>query len=235
MSDVPGDILAAIKLAAKEEWPGDTDMQDYFIQSECDGYAAILELDFGPAEGVREQILESADGYSSLWEEKASFVAEEVEAFAELSAWPEDVPRETVSELKRQAAQKHDWFTSQRDEIEGGLSSFRYVRDTREKVGPLRDLLVRMEAIIGNECYNDNIQNYGSWGVWEGEGRSFRYPVTMIRNGEPEKRRTSMDGLQPEELITGHYRFGANELSIYRALVKIIEMLEAEYDLKVPR
>lgn len=37
------------------------------------------------------------------------------------------------------------------------------------------------------------------------------------------------------EIVTGHYRFGANELSIYRALVKIIDMLEVDYGLKVPR
>lgn len=47
--------------------------------------------------------------------------------------------------------------------------------------------------------------------------------------------RHRFDDLQPEELVTGHYRFGANELSIYRALAKIIDMLEADYGLKVPR
>ena len=32
--------------------------------------------------------------------------------------------------------------------------------------------------------------------------------------------------LQPEALITGHYKFGANELSIYRALVRIVDVHE---------
>jgi len=40
--------------------------------------------------------------------------------------------------------------------------------------------------IIGSECYIANIQNYSAWGVWEGEGRSFRYPVTYIRDGQEE-------------------------------------------------
>ena len=82
-------------------------------------------------------------------------------------------------------------------------------------MGPIRDLLVRMEEIIGQECYNGNIQNYSSWGEWEGEGRSFRYPVTFIRNGEEEKRRARTTGLEHEELVTGYYKFGANELSIF--------------------
>ncbi|MGY3138411.1 hypothetical protein ACVWZM_009093 [Bradyrhizobium sp. USDA 4501] len=235
MSDVPADILASINAAAKKEWPGDRDMQDYYIESETGGYVAIANIDFGLALPIKDQILEWANDYSELWEDRATFVADEVEAFSELQERPEDISAEIFEELKRKAAADHDWYSSQRDEVNGGVQHFRYVRDTRAKVGPIRDLLIRMESIIGDECYNDNIQNYSSWGVWEGEGRSFRYPVTVLRNGESEKRRTRFDDLQPEELVTGHYRFGANELSIYRALIKIIDMLEADYDLKIPR
>lgn len=120
-------------------------------------------------------------------------------------------------------------------EAEEGVRHFRYVRDMRAKIAPIRDLLVRMENIIGDECYNDNIQNYSSWGVWEGEGRSFRYPVTVLRGDNAEKRKFRFDDLLAEELVTGHYKFGANELSIYRALIKIVDMLESDYGLKVPR
>lgn len=232
---IPSDILAAIKAAAKEEWPGDRDMQEYYIDGETKGYTAIAEIDFGSAIEVKDQILAWADDYSELWEDRATFVEDEVTAYAELQDQPDDVSAEIFAALKRKAAAEHDWYSSQRDEVNGGVQHFRYVRETRAKIGPLRDLLIRMEAIIGDECYNDNIQNYSSWGVWEGEGRSFRYPVTVLRNGETEKRRTRFDDLQPEELVTGHYRFGANELSIYRALVKMIDMLEADYGLKVPR
>ena len=31
MTNVPADILAAIKSAAKDEWPNDADMQEYYI------------------------------------------------------------------------------------------------------------------------------------------------------------------------------------------------------------
>jgi hypothetical protein len=64
--------------------------------------------------------------------------------------------------------------------------------------------------------------------VWEGEGRSFRYPVTYVRDGKEEKRKARVDDLRPEALITGHYNFGANKRSIYRALVRIVDMLEAD-------
>lgn len=110
-----------------------------------------------------------------------------------------------------------------------------FIQRTREQVGPIRELSVRMEAIIGQECYNGNIQNYSSWGEWDGEGRSFRYPVTFFRKGGEEKRKSTTADLEHDELITGHYKFGANELSIYRALMKIVDMLETEYDFVKPK
>ncbi len=235
MSNVPTGVLSAIKAAAKAEWPDDRDMQEYYIEGETKGYLAIAELDFGRALEVKDEILAWANDYSELWEDRATFVENEVEAYSELQDKPEDIPAEIFGELKAKAATENDWYSSQRDEVSGGVQHFRYVRDTRAKISPIRELLIRMEAIIGDECYNDNIQNYSSWGVWEGEGRSFRYPVTVLRNGETEKRRSRFDDLQPEELVTGHYRFGANELSIYRALIKIVDMLEADYGLQLPR
>jgi hypothetical protein len=192
-------------------------------------------MDFGDALPFKDQIIAWASEFNDEWEDRANFIEDEIDGFAVLQECPEDVPAEVFEDLKRKAAAEHDYFSSQRDDVQGGIAHFRYVRDTRAKIAPIRDLLVRMEAIIGDECYNDNIQNYGSWGVWEGEGRSFRYPVTVLRNGETEKRRSRFDDLQAEELVTGHYKFGANELSIYRALVKVIDMLEADYGLQVPR
>jgi hypothetical protein len=37
---VPADILAAIEAAAKEEWPGDHDMQNHPIDAEAQGYVS---------------------------------------------------------------------------------------------------------------------------------------------------------------------------------------------------
>lgn len=235
MGTIPVDVLAAIKAAAKEEWPDDRVMQEYFVEEDTRGYLAVAEMDFGAALAAKNQILAWAYDYSERWADRATFIVDEVAAYAELQQRPEDIPSETFEEMKRKAAAEHEWYSSQRDEVRGGVQRFRYVRDTRAKICPIRDLLIRMESIIGDECYNNNIQNYSSWGVWEGEGRSFRYPVTVLRNGETEKRRSRFDDLQPEELVTGHYRFGANELNIYRALIKIIDMLEGDYGLKLPK
>ncbi len=234
MPAIPDDILSSIRAAAKEAYPSDSEMRAFYIESETEAYAKIMTLDFGPATHLKARIIASAEEYIDLWEERASFISNEIDAYKALQDVPADVPPEVIEEFKREAAEVNDWIVDQRDDIEGRIRQFRYIRDTRAKVEPLRELLTRMESIIGSECYNGNIQNYSAWGVWNGEGRSFRYPVTVLKNGEPEKRRSRFDDLKPEELITGYYHFGANELSIYRALIKIIDILKAEYGLRIP-
>ncbi len=233
--EIPPEILTEIKRVASAEWPGDQDMQEYMIDAETTAYRAFGELDFGLALEHKATILKEAHECHQSWEDVVSFVSDEIDAFNTLAALaPEDVPADFVAEQKRKASADHDWFALQLEDVQRAIEGYRYVQRTRAKVGPIRDLLVRMEAIIGSECYNANIQNYSAWGVWEGEGRAFRYPVTYIRDGQEEKRKTRTDDLQPETLITGHYKFGANELSIHRALVRIVDMLKADYGLQIP-
>lgn len=229
---VPHQVFEAMEAAARLEWPDDRDMRNWMLENEVAAYRSIHELDFGAAHSVRNAIMREADEFSETWEDRNTVVLAEVEAFNALQVLqPEDVPAEHVADLKARAAAEFDRYEQQIEEVNGGIEHFRYVQRTRGSVEPRRDLLVRMEQILGSECYNGNIQNYSSWGIWEGEGRSFRYPVTFVRDGKPEKRRQRAADLSAEDLITGHYRFGANELSVYRALMKIIDMLEKEYRL----
>jgi hypothetical protein len=95
-------------------------------------------------------------------------------------------------------------------------------------------LLVTLENIIGNECYNGNIQNWGPGGVYEGEGREFRFPITFnVENGTKIKRRSIDESLSASVVMTGRYRFGANELNIVRALNKVLSYLENHHGLKL--
>lgn len=57
----------------------------------------------------------------------------------------------------------------------------------KKRLALIRDL----DAIIGNECYNANIQNWGPNGTFYGTGREFRYPITFTDrdNGGELKRR----------------------------------------------
>lgn len=99
-----------------------------------------------------------------------------------------------------------------------------------------RQLLVQMESILGGECYNGNIQNYGPGGVREAAGRSFRYPVTLrASDGSRSKvRSTSIPPNATDEMVkSAYYAFGANQLDVMAALEKILQYLENNYGLVV--
>ncbi len=95
-------------------------------------------------------------------------------------------------------------------------------------------LLADLEQIVGDNCYNGHMQNWGPNGVQYGDGRSFRYPLTTVdQEGNKSKFRSPAKSITPEELSTGYYAFGANRLGIITALDEILRRLESDYDLKL--
>ncbi len=95
-------------------------------------------------------------------------------------------------------------------------------------------LLEQLEYIVGSECYNGNIQNRGPGGVFHGEGRSFRYPITLINEaGDKQKFRYKVGDLSPEMLERCCYAFGANQLYIMNGLDKVLRYLEENHGLKI--
>jgi hypothetical protein len=99
-----------------------------------------------------------------------------------------------------------------------------------------KHLLIELEEIVGNEFYNAKIQNWGPGGVFEGEGRSFRYPLILRDNeGRMVKTWHLNDTLPAGTIITGMYKFGQNELSIMRALDRVVTHLERKYGLDLGR
>jgi hypothetical protein len=93
-------------------------------------------------------------------------------------------------------------------------------------------LLIALEQIVGNEFYNANIQNWGPGGVFEGEGRAFRYAVTFRgKDGKAIKTKHIDPNVPAETLMTGMYKLGATELSIMRALDQVVSYLEKRYRL----
>ena len=232
---IPDDVLSAIRNAARTDWEGDLEMQRHVEQGEIEAWTALQSLSFGKAYARKDAILAEAADYLEAWEDRLHFVRDEIEAFEALETLEaDDIPSEELAAMRARADAANDWYALRLDDVRQAMARWRYVRDTRARVAPARELLVRMEEILGSECYNANIQNYSAWGVWEGEGRSFRYPVTYLRGGSEEKRRSSGDDLTPEELLTGHYRFGANQVGVMRALMRMIEMLRDEYGLALP-
>ena len=105
-------------------------------------------------------------------------------------------------------------------------------------------LLHEIEYEIGSECYNGNIQNFGPGGVWEGEGRDFRYPIRFTNS---EGKREKYKGVLPytksssgdlaycvlgeERFSSAHYAFGANELYVLRGIKHALEKLESRFNI----
>ncbi|MDR6496391.1 hypothetical protein J2797_006318 [Paraburkholderia terricola] len=99
-----------------------------------------------------------------------------------------------------------------------------------------KELLIQLESLIGNECYNANIQNYGPGGTRQADGRSFRYPITF-REPDGTKIKVNATAIPTEmhdvTLATGYYAFGANQLDIIGALNRVLEHLENHYGLSL--
>ncbi len=96
-------------------------------------------------------------------------------------------------------------------------------------------LLTELAELVGGHCYNGNIQNYGPHGMYEGEGRSFQYALT-IEDREGGKRKfkyPTVADISPELLVSGHFKFGANQLNIINALDRVLCKLEDEHELKL--
>ena len=95
-------------------------------------------------------------------------------------------------------------------------------------------LLAELEYLVGSSCYNGNIQNWGPGGVYEGAGRHFRYPLTVVdEKGNKNKKSYKGDPANTNELATGYYAFGANRLHIIDALDQVLEYLEQHHGLRL--
>ncbi|MDE4916307.1 hypothetical protein [Cupriavidus metallidurans] len=101
-----------------------------------------------------------------------------------------------------------------------------------------RQLLVKLESIIGNSCYNANIQNYGPGGVRIADGRAFRYPLSVRSpNGEVTKVKSHSvpDSIPSDDLLSGYYAFGANQLDVMGGLDEILRYLERHHGLIIKK
>lgn len=95
-------------------------------------------------------------------------------------------------------------------------------------------LLAELEYLLGSQCYNGSIQNWGPNGVQYSSGREFRYPLTVLdSDGDKTKYRYKADADDPLELSSGYYAFGANRLHVIEGLNDILNYLEANHGLKL--
>jgi hemoglobin-like flavoprotein len=230
---IPENVVTEIIERAKRDWPGNEEMQEYCINGETDGYNKIQQIDFGNLS--KKEIIDVAKEMFSAWDDVYEMIKSEVLASRELLRFSvEGLSQENIDEWRDQARKEHqDSYEDQLIFLHKLASKHAAINTTREQVDPIKSLLIELEEIIGDECYNGNTQNYASWGELDSIGRKFRYPVNFYTDSAGKKEWTVPLDVSSEELITGYYKFGANELNIYRALFKIVSHLREKYDLKV--
>jgi hypothetical protein len=232
---IPKEVLNDIVARAKENWPDNKEMQKFCISEETAGYERLQLIDFGDISNLKDEFIKSAMDVYDSWDDACSLVESELDAYYALQEFSVGgVEKSTIEEWKKEAKEAHDnYYTDQLEFLENKARKHASILATREQIDPIKNLLIELEKIVGSECYNGNIQNYGSWGELESVGRSFRYPVKFYTSSGESKKWTVSSDIPSEELITGYYAFGANELSIYRALFKVVSHLKEKYGLKV--
>jgi hypothetical protein len=232
---IPESTLKEIIERAKESWPDDPDMQEYCISEEKRAYEALEKLDFGIYGDLKPRFVGRAKETFDSWDEILPSIQSELAAYSELQDLSADgIDASTVDAWKREAEKEREGdYEGQVAFVKRKISKHFSIVETRKAVDPIKMLLIELEEIIGSECYNGYIQNYSSWGELESEGRNFRYPVKFYAGNDEKKRRKVSADVPSEELITGYYAFGANELNIYRALYKVVQHLRKNYGLSV--
>mgnify|MGYP003143755807 CR=1 FL=1 len=231
---IPKDVLAAIREAANELWEDDAEQVAATVDEEIGSYIRFQSYDFAEAAPHRESIRKYAGDVDlwGSWEECWAVLEAEVDAHKGLKeVGGDDLAEGFIERCKAEAAAQYsESFVDQLAYVEAEISRVQNVGAIRARVGPVRHLVADIEQIIGGHCYNAKIQNYGPGGVWEGEGRSFRYPLTTIdAENEPRKCWKVPSDMPAEQLITGHYKVGSNELSVVRAVLDAIELIERRY------
>lgn len=232
---IPEEIFNEIVSRAKSEWPDDKEMQKHCISEEKDGWNNLQSIAFGDLENIKEELIKTAQESFEDWSEIFDAVDSELSAYRNVLGFSvEGIAQETIDEWKIEAQEEHEgYYAGQLESLENKSRKHASIRATRQQIDPIKTLLIELEQIFGNECYNGNIQNYGSWGELESEGRQFRYPVKFYTGSGESKKWVVSPDTPSEELITGYYAFGANELNIYRALYKAVSHLREKYGLKV--
>lgn len=232
---IPEYVTTEIVERIKSEWPNDKILQKMLITNEEKAYTELQELDLGELNEIKDELIKSSKQILEKWTDTHKWVILQLDAIIKISNIQTNIiPKKILDEWKLQAKEKfEDNPSEQLKFIKNRIEKYESTLKTQNQLDSVKDLLIELEHIIGNECYNGSIQNYAYWGELESEGRQFRYPVKFYTENGETKRWTVSPNTPSEELITGHYSFGANELNIYRALFKVVMHLKEKYELKI--
>lgn len=230
---IPKRVISKIKQRANEVFAGEAKYIDTEIELEKEAYIKFQNIDYSEISlKEKNKILKHIKDMDT-WDEKVSYIEDELVSIKEIKELCEIYKNShEFNNVKNKAERKYRGeFFYQKEYIIEEMKRIDFIKSAES----VKTILIDMEKIVGNSCYNDHIQNYSRWGEWESEGRMFRYPVSFYINGENYKRNIVDAKISSEDLMTGYYAFGANNLMIYKALYKILKYLEENHGLILPK
>lgn len=96
----------------------------------------------------------------------------------------------------------------------------------RLAASPIRDLLIAIEDIIGNECFNMNkSEPWERYRMLSPPGPKYRYPLSIGPDSDLKVREVTPD-INNCDMMSGRYTFGANQLDIFRGIYKALIYLQ---------
>lgn len=103
-------------------------------------------------------------------------------------------------------------------------------REIDDEIGPIKELLIELEQIVGNECFNINkAEPWRRWGVLEPTCERLRYPLTFETGYDKTvKIHVVPANITNTDFISGKYVFGGNQLDIVRGLYKVLKHLKSK-------
>ena len=232
MPKIPEKVASEIEERIRKELSSNEEFCSECIECEKECYIEFNRIDYSCISlEQKNKILNNADEYED-WCEKLNYVNNEINAIKEIGCILEKYEKlDEIDRIIKDSSIMYDGkFVDQINYIKEEIHKV----NVRKEIDPVKNILIDMENIIGDSCYNGNIQNYGAYGVYEGEGREFRYPVTFLVDGKKDKHWLVPSNINSEDLMTGYYAFGANRLRIYRALYHVLKYLEKNYGLVLP-
>jgi hypothetical protein len=125
----------------------------------------------------------------------------------------------------------NEFLDNGRDEISNSDLIFCYFSELNsikvdKSIAPVRDLLITLEKIIGNECYNINkTEPWQRWGLINTTLPRYRYPLTFGPEANVKVKEVT-PAISNLDLISGRYTFGANQLDIFRGIHKVLVYLQ---------
>jgi len=98
-----------------------------------------------------------------------------------------------------------------------------------------KQLLAKLEDIIGNSCYNTSAKNFAGRDELD-DGRWIRYPITVQYNGKPEqfRRKLPPSVLAKDDFLRARYVAGVNHFYVVQGLFEVLQYLEKHHGLKLP-